>query len=157
MPIFTRFAGVAGIILQYGLLLLVYYFLVRVLKAVYNDFFPRAQTANGGEMKITGEGLDQPAAQLVLIQSGNVSVPQTVYPLTKSLTLGRGPNNAIVLDDEFVSYEHACVRCSKDRYWLSDLHSTNGTLLNGRNIDGEVEMQVGDVLQIGDVSFRLER
>jgi pSer/pThr/pTyr-binding forkhead associated (FHA) protein len=42
------------------------------------------------------------------------------------------------------------------QWWLEDLNSRNGTLLNDIALDGPVVVTVGDVLTIGNTVFKLE-
>jgi pSer/pThr/pTyr-binding forkhead associated (FHA) protein len=41
-------------------------------------------------------------------------------------------------------------------YVVEDLNSTNGTLLNSRELHGEAELSPGDVIRIGDTELRFE-
>ena len=50
------------------------------------------------------------------------------------ITIGRGNNNDIIIDNLAVSKEHAAIVKLKDGYGLVDLNSTNGTLLNDKDI-----------------------
>ena len=51
---------------------------------------------------------------------------------------------------------HARVFERGGRYFVEDMNSTNGTLLNGATLKGEAELIDGDSVQIGDTEFRLE-
>lgn len=50
------------------------------------------------------------------------------------ITIGRGNNNDIIIDNLAVSKEHAAIVKIPDGYGLVDLDSTNGTLLNDKDI-----------------------
>lgn len=50
-------------------------------------------------------------------------------------TIGRGPDNDLVIDDPCVSLRHAAVSLREGTWWLKDLGSTNGTLVNGQRIE----------------------
>ena len=50
------------------------------------------------------------------------------------ITIGRGNNNDIIIDNLAVSKEHAAIVKLPDGYGLVDLDSTNGTLLNDKDI-----------------------
>jgi len=50
------------------------------------------------------------------------------------ITIGRGNNNDIIIDNLAVSKEHAAIVKLPDGYGLVDLNSTNGTLLNDKDI-----------------------
>lgn len=100
----------------------------------------------------------QPAAAsiaLIVRRSGGTSLsPGQTLRLGSFNSLGRSPRNQIVLDDTFVSSEHAIIRLRDGAFWLEDLGSTNGTLLNERPVDRPVALEPGDVIGIGDI--RLE-
>ncbi len=78
----------------------------------------------------------------------------TTHELTdETITIGRSPDNMIVLDDASVSGRHAQLQRSEDIYRLKDLGSTNGTRVNGETIT-EVTLRVGDRLRFGKVEAR---
>jgi DNA-binding SARP family transcriptional activator len=67
-------------------------------------------------------------------------------------TIGRHPSNAVVLDDPKVSREHAVIRAADDGFVFTDLHSTNGSFVNGARVD-EVALSDGDCIGVGDREF----
>lgn len=83
------------------------------------------------------------------------SIPGQILELTEDRTvLGRHPNCQIVLDHEAVSRHHAQILDSHGTYYLEDLRSRNGTLLNGDPINGRRELEDGDEVKICDLLFR---
>jgi adenylate cyclase len=74
--------------------------------------------------------------------------PRRVAIEESVLTIGRGQNNGLVLDDGFVSTNHAELRFENGDYVLKDLDSTNGTLLNGTPVTEKV-LAEGDRITIG--------
>lgn len=81
---------------------------------------------------------------------------ETLLPLLPETRIGRAPGNHIVLDDSFVSAEHALLRRRDGRWWLADLDSRNGTLLNDLPLAETAVIAPGDVITIGEVALRLE-
>ncbi len=76
------------------------------------------------------------------------------YPLAKEqLTLGRASGNDIVMGDLQVSRRHAMITRRTDGFVVADLHSTNGTSINGHHIE-EGLLDEGDILTLGSTSFR---
>jgi hypothetical protein len=75
----------------------------------------------------------------------------------EAITLGRMKGNTIALDDVSISLSHAKITRLGDDYFLKDLNSTNGTLLNGQSIN-EARLRDGDRLKFGEVQavFRME-
>jgi pSer/pThr/pTyr-binding forkhead associated (FHA) protein len=94
----------------------------------------------------------------VVTEAGNATTvrPGVVFELGPIMPIGRRPTNAIILDDEFVSSEHALLAWREGRWWLSDVASSNGTYLNRQRIAQPVLVNWGDQVGIGRVQFRLE-
>lgn len=70
------------------------------------------------------------------------------------ITIGRAPDNAIVIHDPMVSAHHARVVQRPDgSYLIEDLHSTNGSFVDGVRVDRR-ELGSGSVLSFGRVVFR---
>ena len=63
-------------------------------------------------------------------------------------TIGRKPDNHIVIKDHHVSRYHAQIRKIKGSYVLMDLESTVGTSINGRKVK-QAFLKDGDVISIG--------
>jgi len=76
-----------------------------------------------------------------------------------SLTLGRDPDNDIIINDTKSSRHHARVDFDGSSYKVIDLNSTNGTFMNkARLLPGIAEEWTQDkLLQIGDIYLRLIR
>src|SRR6266542_5391230 len=66
------------------------------------------------------------------------------------ITIGRASLNHIVIDNPAVSTQHAILARFDDSYRLKDLHSTNGTQVNGISIT-DAELKDGDKIQFGSV------
>ena len=60
------------------------------------------------------------------------------------------------LDDTFVSSKHALFEASEAGLQLEDLRSTNGTVVNGQEVEGVRLLHEGDRVEIGDTIFRVE-
>jgi pSer/pThr/pTyr-binding forkhead associated (FHA) protein len=88
-----------------------------------------------------------------LIISRNGQVEQQIQLTKERMTLGRHPRNDIVLSHPAVSGEHAAIVTILDDSFLEDLHSTNGTFVNGNRI-GKHFLQHQD--QIKMAKFQLE-
>jgi len=74
------------------------------------------------------------------------------------VTIGRGSDNIVVLDDQSISKFHATLAFdSEGNLILADCGSTNGTSINGQTVEGRGRVAVGDLLGFGDIRLRLER
>jgi len=84
---------------------------------------------------------------------------ETEKILTKPLlSVGRGETNDISLMDPRASRSHLLLRCTgQDQYYVIDLGSKNGTLLNGKRIFVPALLKNGDQIRIGttDLTFLL--
>ena len=79
-----------------------------------------------------------------------------IHELQNATTIGRHPDNTIVLDDETVSVFHAEIVLQNGLWFLRDLESTNGTRLNGRKISA-AELHNTDKVSFGGVHFRFKK
>ena len=72
-----------------------------------------------------------------------------------SVTIGRLPECDVVVDDAGASRQHARIKRTESGFVLTDLGSTNGTMLNGEPIQEHV-LEHGDRITIGetDLEFR---
>ncbi|HLX35246.1 MAG TPA: FHA domain-containing protein [Candidatus Limnocylindrales bacterium] len=94
---------------------------------------------------------------IVLASPSGEPAVGTAFGLDAIATLGRDVNNAIVVDDDFVSSAHATLTFRGRAWYVEDLQSTNGTFVNGSRIEGISPLAFGDELQLGQVRFRLDR
>lgn len=83
----------------------------------------------------------------------------TTLPLRPSGTLiGRSPECALVLDDDYASGRHARIFQGDDGTWqVEDLRSTNGTYLGATRLTEPRAVAVGSVLRIGQTVVELQR
>ena len=79
---------------------------------------------------------------------------QTDHEITEeTLTIGRAPDNIFPIDDVSVSSHHAQIAPSGGIFLLTDLGSTNGTMVNGTELqpDTEYTLKPGDKIRFGHV------
>ena len=77
----------------------------------------------------------------------------------KGIVIGRNPNESpYIINHSDVSRQHARLKVMKNRVFIEDLGSTNGTSVNGQNIDdkGLVSVSNGDQIIIGSVVMKLK-
>ncbi len=73
------------------------------------------------------------------------------YPLAKArVTVGRSRESDIFLPDQWLSRHHAAIEERGDEYWVADLNSKNGTLLNGEPVREWRRLRPGDVITLGE-------
>jgi adenylate cyclase len=77
------------------------------------------------------------------------------HELRGSCSLGRTTANTLVLQSPKVSRRHAIIQPQNiGEFWLIDFGSSNGTFLNKRRIHRPVRLNDGDLIAIGDQSFK---
>ena len=77
-------------------------------------------------------------------------------PLQPITLLGRDPDNTIVLNDTSASGRHARLIQAGGVWWLEDLGSRNGTMLNELKLAKPTPLAEGDIIGIGSLRLRLE-
>ncbi len=102
-------------------------------------------------------GKSEASALAMLFQFEDLVVA-SVPPLKghDELSVGRQPDNDLVLDDSSVSKRHAVLSWDEQtqRATVRDLGSTNGTTLNGSaRIKSELVLRSGDILSFGDMQY----
>ena len=99
----------------------------------------------------------QPEATLrIILRDGSV-VERDITQ--NEVTLGKGPQNDIILADASVSSAHAVIRFEDGAYKIIDLGSRNGTLVNDARLGAEPRaIQHGDLIKMGHcaLTFRLK-
>lgn len=80
---------------------------------------------------------------------------------SSSLTIGRGLENDIVLNDLEVSRHHLRLTKATDplqgeALFIEDLNTANGTLINGEPLIGPRLLHPGDVINLGSVAIRVD-
>jgi len=68
--------------------------------------------------------------------------------LSTPITIGREEGNSIQLNDERVSRFHVKIQEDQDKIVVTDLESTNGTRINGEDIQLRI-LRYGDVISLG--------
>jgi pSer/pThr/pTyr-binding forkhead associated (FHA) protein/S1-C subfamily serine protease len=70
------------------------------------------------------------------------------------MLVGRLPECDVQVEDENVSRRHAHLECADNgQVTLRDLGSRNGSWVNDRQIDAAVQLENGDLVRFGDVTF----
>jgi pSer/pThr/pTyr-binding forkhead associated (FHA) protein len=72
------------------------------------------------------------------------------------VNIGRAEFNDVVLPDPSVSTSHAKLQRRENIWILSDSASTNGTYVDGEQVEGEVALSPGATIRFGDVSVLFE-
>jgi two-component system, cell cycle response regulator len=81
----------------------------------------------------------------------------SLYP-NERVVVGRDETCDLPLADASISRQHAAVSANQNHELvLQDLGSTNGTRLNGGEVEGSVALKVGDHIEVGAVTIRVDK
>ncbi|MCO5207888.1 MAG: FHA domain-containing protein [Anaerolineae bacterium] len=116
-------------------------------------WFVRSELRRGGGAS-KGRRAGQTHGAIVLVSATGAEAGR--FELRPVTSIGRLPSNTVVIEERYVSAEHALLSYRDAHWWLEDLGSRNGTLLNGLSVTKPIVAQDGDMIAIGDTSLRLE-
>ncbi|MEV7320621.1 FHA domain-containing protein [Streptomyces sp. NPDC093970] len=92
----------------------------------------------------------------VLVGLEGLLAGERIPVLDTRVTFGRNSENTVVISSLSVSRFHAEIVFDEDKgYVLRDLESSNGTLVNGEEVESRL-LQPGDEISLGDQEFRFE-
>ena len=146
--------------LQFGFLAVLYLFLFLVARSALKDLRKGAVVGVGPS---DGTGMHDAApgrvaatdAWLVALSGAGLEVGER-YDLFGGISIGRGSDADLRIEDRFASGIHCRVFSRGNSYFVEDMNSTNGTYLNGATLTGEAELRDLDEVSIGDTTFRFE-
>jgi len=129
-------------------LLLLYLFLVRAFGVLHRSLVTER----------TGDSTARSLGVLVVERSaGHAPRVGERFSLRASTSIGRDAGNDVPLSDEAASARHAVLELGDGDWWIEDLGSTNGTLVNGTRIERAERLRFGDELAIGRIAMRIEK
>ena len=143
---FTKaMAGIFGLFFLVILYVIIYY----ALKIMYKD------VKNGGKKRRPSNSNKYYGLEVISAGDNLDLKGGSIIPIRSDLTIGRKDGNSIVLLDQHVSGNHAEIIVRNNKVYLEDLHSTNGTFLNGKRISGKVQLSNKDEITIGKSIFKI--
>ena len=159
-------------IIRLGLLVLLWIFVFSVVGVLRGDLYgtrvvsrtprkpaPARQPANAPGATPQKRPKRQPhsTAPRTLVVTGG-ALTGTSLPLREAGTIiGRNPECALVLDDDFASGRHARIFHRDNAWFVEDLGSTNGTFVGTERLTGPVRVEAGSTLRIGKTVIELRR
>jgi hypothetical protein len=142
--------------LKFGFLAVLYLFLLWVARSALKDLrrttapAPDATGFHPAQSEAAEPADDE--AWLVVERGGGLKEGER-FDLFGGLSIGRSSDADVQIEDRYASGLHARIYSRRGHYYLEDMNSTNGTLLNDAELAGEAELVPGDVVRIGDTEF----
>lgn len=133
------------LIMRFVVIGLIYIILFRLIRIMLMDM----------KLTIIGDAPIEFALEIVdAPESAGVNVG-TIIPIREQASIGRKKNNDLVIEDKFVSNNHALVSIKEGKLFVRDLRSTNGIKINNNKIRGTVPVENDDIIEIGRIIFRI--
>jgi hypothetical protein len=134
------------LVLRLGLAAVLYFFLFQLLVVIWRDMAPPAPPPSPEKAAAAVEILDP---------AGSGRMPGEQIALEAVTSVGRGPENTLMLPDASVSGRHALISYRLGQWWVEDLGSTNGTFINDVRVDQPTVISTGDIVRLGAVRLRV--
>jgi hypothetical protein len=148
-----------SVALKFGFLAVLYLFVLWIARSALKDLRRTVSPAPDATGYHATPGAGSPPASedawLVAERGGGLK-PGERFDLFGGLSIGRAADADVRIDDRYASGLHARVFLRAGHYFVEDMNSTNGTLLNDATVSGEAELRDGDLIRIGDTEFRFE-
>jgi hypothetical protein len=145
--------------LKFGFLAVLFLFLLVIARSSYRDLRRTASPAPDA----TGFHAVAPYAEVqrgvdawLIAERGGGLTRDERFDLLGGLSIGRSKDADVRIEDRYASGIHVRLFSREGHHFVEDMKSTNGTLLNGSELNGEAELVDGDTVQIGDTVFRFE-
>jgi hypothetical protein len=141
------------LILRLLFIVLLYLFLMQVVIVITRDL-RKSSVASVNAVDKAPSVL----GHLVVVDSGPSNImPGTRFDLAQQTTIGRGPTNTIQLTDNSISSEHTHMWNRNNVWYVQDAGSTNGTWVNNLPAIDALPAKVGDIVQVGYITFKLSQ
>ena len=157
-------------ILRLGLLVALWLFVFAIVGVLRGDLYgtrvtQRVRRGTEPSGPIPGAAPARPAAPKAGMLSGRRKLVVTEGPMSgtslplrsQGTLIGRSPECALVLDDDYASGRHARIFEQEGRWLVEDLGSTNGTFVDNRRITAPTPLELGTTLRIGRTVVELAR
>jgi hypothetical protein len=100
---------------------------------------------------------DIPRAPLLVVEGGGGLEAGASFAINGVLMIGRSPQTDVQIDDSFASARHARIYERDGLCYVEDMGSTNGTYLNGQQLQSRKLLRGEDRIRIGDTEFRYQQ
>jgi hypothetical protein len=141
------------LLLQVGFVVLLYLFIWRVIRVASRDMAVGQESMVLRPVRPAAAVAERASGRLVVMQSPELA-EGTSIEIGRDLVAGRDENLEIPLGaDGYASGRHARFARGQEGDVVEDLHSTNGTYVNGDRVTGVRRLVAGDVVTIGQTQL----
>ncbi len=151
---------------KFGLLALLWLFVLAAFRTVRTDLFGARQPAPSGRAvpaaaaprspapAAAGGGRARSAARRLVVTEGALA-GTTIGLGDAPVTLGRADDSTLVLTDDYASSRHARLVPGEGAWLVEDLGSTNGTYLGAAKVVRPTPVPLGQPIRIGKTVLEL--
>lgn len=132
--------------LKYIFITIIYIFLFSIIRLIYLDI-------RSIYNRMSGSAENVPYLKLINRRDELYFKVEESYVLSGKKVLGRSSATDIPIGDPFLSQQHAEFYSENGTYYLKDLGSKNGTVLNGNRVTQDASLKNGDKIEVGQLSF----
>jgi pSer/pThr/pTyr-binding forkhead associated (FHA) protein len=157
-------------LVKYGLLALLWVFVVLAFRTVRNDLFGARTSAPAAARPVAsaaaprspagqpapGAKQGRSAARRLVVTEGALA-GTTIGLADDPVTLGRADDSTLVLTDDYASSHHARLVPGEGAWLVEDLGSTNGTYLGAAKVVRPTPVPLGQPIRIGKTVLELRR
>lgn len=152
-------------LIRFAYLAILWIFVLSALSVIRTDMFgarlPGGQPAARPERRQKGKPAKAPPRRrgspthVLVVEGANTGERAGLD--AAPILIGRGPDAAIRLDDDYVSTRHARIAASGDQWFVEDLGSTNGTYVGSARITQPTTLTLGTQVRIGKTVVELRK
>jgi len=151
--------------LEVGVVVLIWLFFFRVIRAVWVEVRPPRARAAVAEVQVGAGAVATGKRERGRERSGKLRLkimePEAqrgqVFELADELTVGRAAGCGVRVEDSYTSNIHARLFRRDGGLYVEDLGSTNGTWVNAERVIDAMRLNRGDLLQVGGTVFEVAR
>ena len=151
------FSKLAAFVFGILFIAILYFIIYYALKIMYKDVKSggRRKRPMPAQAPARTVNKKQHGLEVVMVEEANNLKVGAVIPVRTTITIGRKDDNSVVLIDQHVSGYHASLIIKNDILYIEDLNSTNGTLVNSKEISGRAKLYKNDEIEIGTTKFKV--
>ena len=150
------FSKLMAIVFGVIFIVILYFIIYYALKIMYKDIKVNNVRKNENPPKPPKKKVKKNYGIEVISTGESTNIKKgTIIPIIDIITIGRKEDNSVVLQDRHTSGNHAKLIVKENNLYIQDLHSTNGTFVNGKKISTNVKLLGREEIQIGTTVFRV--
>jgi pSer/pThr/pTyr-binding forkhead associated (FHA) protein len=156
-------------LIKFGFLALLWIFVLSAVSVIRSDLFgarvdtpQAANQATAAKRQRQRQSKPKPArkrrgspTKLVVTEGSNAG--ETVPLSGETVTLGRGGDSTIRLDDDYVSTRHARFVTNGEEWFIEDMGSTNGTYIGSTRVTRATAITPGTAVRLGKTVVELRK